>query len=46
MSKIKIEMHSHLFRSTRENYGNGAVGYVEIKSEASKCVVRERICPE
>jgi hypothetical protein len=35
-----------LFRLTRENYGDAAIGYVELKREASKCVVKRRICPE
>jgi hypothetical protein len=39
-------MHSRSFRSSRERCGDGAIGYVEIKREASKCVVRGRIYPE
>jgi hypothetical protein len=39
-------MHSRSFRSTRERCGDGAIGYVEVKREASKCVVGGRIYPE
>jgi hypothetical protein len=34
------------FRSTQENYGDTAIGYVELKREASKCAVKGRVCPE
>jgi hypothetical protein len=35
-----------LFRSTRKNCGDAANEYVELKREASTCVVKGQICPE
>ncbi|XP_036141931.1 uncharacterized protein LOC118648772 isoform X2 [Monomorium pharaonis] len=33
-------------RSKREEYGDNAIGYVELKREGSICTVRGKICPE
>ncbi|XP_044728149.1 uncharacterized protein LOC123291793 [Chrysoperla carnea] len=33
-------------RSQRDNYGDAAVGYVELKRQGDNCLVRGRICPE
>ncbi|VVC35784.1 Protein of unknown function DUF4817 [Cinara cedri] len=33
-------------RSSRENYGDSAIGYVQIKREGSICNVKAQICPE
>jgi hypothetical protein len=41
---LKLRCIHGLFRSTRENYDNAAIGYAELKREASKCVVKGRIC--
>ncbi|KAK5639483.1 hypothetical protein RI129_011221 [Pyrocoelia pectoralis] len=35
-----------LHKSQRENYGDSAIGYVELKREGSLCHVRGRVCPE
>ncbi|XP_011701425.1 PREDICTED: uncharacterized protein LOC105458063 [Wasmannia auropunctata] len=32
--------------SSRENYGDSAIGYVSVKREGSICTVKGRICPE
>lgn len=34
------------YRSMREDYGDNAVGYVEVKREGSTCIVQSKICPE
>jgi hypothetical protein len=44
--RLKLRFIHCPFRSTRENYGDAAIRYVELKREASKCVVKGRICPE
>lgn len=33
-------------RSSRENYGDSAIGYVSVKREGSICIMKGRICPE
>lgn len=33
-------------RSARQSYGDSAVGYVQIKRQGSRCIVKARICPE
>lgn len=33
-------------RSKREEYGDNAIGFVELKRERSICIVRGKICPE
>ncbi|XP_046382223.1 uncharacterized protein LOC124154049 [Ischnura elegans] len=35
-----------LARSSRENYGDSAVGYVQVKREEEKCYVMGKITPE
>ncbi|CAH0731390.1 unnamed protein product, partial [Brenthis ino] len=32
--------------SSRQSYGDDAIGYVQLKREASLCVIRCKICPE
>jgi hypothetical protein len=44
--RLKLRCIHGLFRSTRENYGDAAIGNVELKRDASKCVVKGRIRPE
>lgn len=34
------------FRSSRESYGDDAVGYVQIKRDLNVCTVKCRVCPE
>jgi hypothetical protein len=43
--RLKLRCIHGLFRYTRENYDT-AIGYAELKREASKCVVKGRICSE
>ncbi|KYM96997.1 hypothetical protein ALC62_12331 [Cyphomyrmex costatus] len=33
-------------RSKRENYGDSAVGYVELCREGKYCIIHGRVCPE
>ncbi|KAK9696731.1 hypothetical protein QE152_g31394 [Popillia japonica] len=33
-------------RSARENYGDNAVGYVEIKRDGDKCIVKGKVTSE
>lgn len=33
-------------RAEREDYGDAAVGYVELRREGSFCDVRGRVCPK
>jgi D-lyxose ketol-isomerase len=42
----KLRFIHGLFRFTRENYGDAAIGYVELERETSKCVVKGQVCPE
>ncbi|KAL0098848.1 hypothetical protein PUN28_020793 [Cardiocondyla obscurior] len=32
--------------SSRESYGDSAIGYVSVKREGPICVVKGKICPE
>lgn len=34
------------FRSGRENYGDNAVGYVQVKRDANLCTVKAKVTPE
>lgn len=34
------------FRSSRENYGDSAVSYVNLKRENNVCIVKGSVCPE
>ncbi|GBP23012.1 Beta-1,3-galactosyltransferase 6 [Eumeta japonica] len=36
----------HDIRSSRESYGDDAVGYVQLKRESNICTVKCRVCPE
>jgi hypothetical protein len=38
--RLKLRYIHGLFRSTRENYDDAAIGYAELKRETSKCVVK------
>jgi hypothetical protein len=39
--RLKLRCIHGLFRSTWENYGDAAIGYVELKRKALKCVVKD-----
>lgn len=30
----------------REDYGDNAIGFVEVKREGSTCIVQSKVCPE
>ncbi|KAJ8909807.1 hypothetical protein NQ315_015300 [Exocentrus adspersus] len=32
--------------SSREEYGDSAVGYVELKREGTVCILQYKVCPE
>ncbi|KAF5297852.1 hypothetical protein FQR65_LT19661 [Abscondita terminalis] len=34
------------YRSSRESYGDDAVGYVQLEREGTLCTVKCRVCPE
>ena len=34
------------FRSTRESYGDNAIGYVQVKRDGALCTVKARVTPE
>lgn len=36
----------NFYRASRENYGDNAIGYVEVKREGSLCILQCKICPE
>lgn len=36
----------NVFRVSRKEYGDSAVGYVELKREGPLCTVQCKICPE
>lgn len=38
--------HSSYFSSTRESYGDNAIGYVQIKRDGELCTVKSRVTPE
>lgn len=46
MVLLKLHYITLLSRSQRENYGDTAIGYVELKREGPMCQVRGRVCPE
>ena len=35
-----------IFRSGREQYGDRAIGYVCLRREWQKCIVKAAVCPE
>ncbi|RVE42580.1 hypothetical protein evm_012777 [Chilo suppressalis] len=42
-----VEMKgTKLLRSTRESYGDYAIGYVQIKRDGELCTVKSRVTPE
>jgi len=36
----------HFGRAESENYGDSAVGYVELRREGNLCHIRGKVCPE
>ncbi|KAF2886750.1 hypothetical protein ILUMI_19423, partial [Ignelater luminosus] len=32
--------------ASREEYGDTAIGYVQIKRESNECIIKCKICPE
>lgn len=38
--------YSTYFSSTRESYGDNAIGYVQIKRDGELCTVKSRVTPE
>lgn len=34
------------YSAGRENYGDSAIGYVQVKRQSGKCIVKCKICPE
>ena len=41
-----ISSLTYFFRAKRANYGDAAVGYVELMREQHKCTIWAKICPE
>ena len=46
MKQINLYSSKNGFRSSRENYGDAAIGYVCLKRENAECTIQGRICPE
>lgn len=44
--QIILYFTHRIFRSARDNYGDNAIGYVQVKREDNICTVKGRITPE
>lgn len=45
-TKLKLSTYLIVYRSTRESYGDSAIGYVKLLRQENICLVKGQICPE